>query len=557
MYMFFYMKKKFFFFFFFFFFVCSLFFLFYKYSMFLEWSIMSLNSMNINMYLYFDWMTFMFMFIVMLISSMIMLYCNEYMMSDNNKVRFFYLLFFFIMSMMLMIVSPNMISILIGWDGLGLISYLLVIYYNSVSSYNSGMLTVLMNRVGDVFILLSIGLMSMYGSWNFMNYNNMDSVILLFVMISAFTKSAQFPFSSWLPAAMAAPTPVSSLVHSSTLVTAGVYLLIRFNTLFVNCELLMLYIKITGLITMMMAGFLAIFDVDLKKIIAYSTLSQLGMMMVIYGFGQFELVFFHLVIHAIFKSMMFMCSGVIIHNLMNNQDIRFMGCVSKMMPLTYMIMMISSFSLCGMPFLSGFYSKDKILEYVLLSGDSILVKLMFMLSIMLTIMYSIRLNMYLSVSINNFSPYKFCNDSLLMNLSMMFLMLMTLSFGMLMKWILFMNLESMFLSFNDKMWFYLLCIISVIIGKFLWYYDLKINNLIKIFFSSMWMMNIFVNKMIYYPLYNGVFLYYYDQLIIVYFVSVINSIQNKLNKFNSYMYTNSTFNLMMMMSVMMIVLIIF
>nr|QSR89837.1 NADH dehydrogenase subunit 5 [Ceratosolen fusciceps] len=475
-----------------------------KYSMFMEWNICELNSTMIHMFIYVDWMSLMFMFIVMMISSSVMLYCTEYMSHDNYKDRFFYLVFFFIMCMLLVIFSPNMMTILIGWDGLGLISYMLVIYYNNPSSYKSGMLTVLMNRVGDVMIIMSISLMLMYGSWNFMNYNYMEWLILLLIIIAAFTKSAQFPFSAWLPAAMAAPTPVSSLVHSSTLVTAGVYLLIRFSYLMQFNIVLLEYIKITGLLTMFMAGISAIFENDLKKIIAFSTLSQLGLMMMIYGTKQFDLVFFHLIIHAIFKSMMFMCSGAIIHVMNDNQDIRVMGNVSKSMPLTMMIMMISTFSLCGLPYMSGFYSKDPILEYMMISENFTFInKIILDLSIMLTIIYSLRMIQYLSIKVNKFIPLKMWVESKTMNLSMLLLLLFSLFFGFSMKWLLFMNIENFFVSLWDKIYFMFMCLISIILSKLIFIYKFNFNKLLLYFIQKVWMGSEFFLLFMYYPMIFG------------------------------------------------------
>nr|AEG67044.1 NADH dehydrogenase subunit 5 [Ceratosolen solmsi] len=483
-----------------------------KNSYFLEWGIFTLNSANINMFIYIDWMSMMFTFIIMLISSSIMLYCTEYMSHDNYKNRFFFLVFFFIMSMLFMIFSPNMVSILLGWDGLGLISYLLVIYYNNQSSYNSGKLTILMNRVGDVMIMMSIGLMFTLGSWNFMNYNSLNGMILFLIMISSFTKSAQIPFSAWLPAAMAAPTPVSSLVHSSTLVTAGVYLLIRFHYLMDSNIYIMEYIKVTGLITMMLAGISAIFEYDLKKIIAFSTLSQLGMMMMIYGMKQYELVFFHLIVHAIFKSMMFMCSGAIIHVMGDSQDIRMMGNVSVSMPLTMSIMMVSGFSLCGMPFFSGYYSKDKILEFIFLSHFPYFMKLMVYFSIMLTIIYTFRMMQFLSIKVNMFYPMKKWEESKVMSFSMFILLILTLIFGSMMKWVLFMNIEEMFMFMEDKLFFLMMCFISFLISKFIFVNKLNLNKNLYMFIKKLWLGIEFFPLLIYYPLIFGKsFMYHYEK----------------------------------------------
>nr|YP_009519813.1 NADH dehydrogenase subunit 5 [Trichogramma ostriniae]AOM68246.1 NADH dehydrogenase subunit 5 [Trichogramma ostriniae] len=455
---------------------------------FIEFNFFFLNSVNINMFVYMDWMTFLFIFTVLLISSMIMIYSSEYMSHDLNNVRFFYLVFLFILSMILMILSPNMISILLGWDGLGLISYCLVIYYQSNSSYNSGMLTVLMNRVGDIMIIMSISLMFIYGSWNFVNYSNMFIIIILLIMIGSFTKSAQFPFSVWLPAAMAAPTPVSSLVHSSTLVTAGVYLLIRFNYIFYLNDYFLSFIMMIGLITMMMAGFSANFDFDLKKIIAFSTLSQLGLMMMIYSLKNYNLTFFHLIIHAMFKSMMFMCSGIIIHNMMNYQDIRFMGKLKNFMPMTSMIFMISNLSLCGLPFFSGFYSKDQILEFMFLENISFYIYLLLILSTMLTVSYSIRLSYYLMCMKFNFINLFNIVDNKKMNFSMLLLMFFSIKFGLFLNLLMFNNIEYIYLLNFEKLILLIICYISIFIGLFMFKMkiDFKFNYMMKFFFGSMY-----------------------------------------------------------------------
>lgn len=238
------------------------------------------------------------------------------MEGDNSLNKFIYIIFLFVASIALIILSPNIIRILLGWDGLGLVSYCLVIYYHNVKSYNSGMLTILSNRLGDIAILLCISWIVNFGSFNFYYIQYIDYdlyVILLLVVIAAITKRAQIPFSAWLPAAMAAPTPVSSLVHSSTLVTAGVYLLIRFHNLLEYNS----YLLVISVLTLFMSGLGANYEIDLKKIIALSTLSQLGIIMFILSLGQYEIAFFHLVRHATFKSLLFLCAGYYIHNNIN------------------------------------------------------------------------------------------------------------------------------------------------------------------------------------------------------------------------------------------------
>nr|YP_010934888.1 NADH dehydrogenase subunit 5 [Blastothrix speciosa]WKV28879.1 NADH dehydrogenase subunit 5 [Blastothrix speciosa] len=480
------------------FFFLSLLFLLDNLIYFIEWNLMFLNSMNLNMLIFLDWMTLIFIFTVLLISSMIMFYCCEYMHMDNYQNRFFFLVTFFIFSMVLMIISPNMVSIILGWDGLGLTSFCLVIYYNNFYSMNSGMLTVLMNRVGDVMIMFSISMMMILGSWNFMNLNFLNLLILIFVMFAAFTKSAQFPFSSWLPAAMAAPTPVSSLVHSSTLVTAGIYLLIRFNYLIYKNNLILNYIVVIGMMTMFYAGLCAIFEFDIKKIIAYSTLSQLGLMMVIYGMKFFMISFFHLIIHAMFKSTMFMCSGVVIHSMNNIQDIRFMGNMFEFMPLTMITFMISNLSLCGMPFFSGFFSKDLILEMLFMSKFNLILLIFLLLSTMLTVIYSIRLLYYLSYSYMNMFVYFNTKDLKLMNFSMIFLLINTLIFGFIFNWLLFMNIECINLFLMEKILILILMFFSIFIGKKIYNIKFKKNMIFKLFFGKMCLLNnlvFFLNKL--------------------------------------------------------------
>nr|NP_976146.1 NADH dehydrogenase subunit 5 [Tricholepidion gertschi]AAO40217.1 NADH dehydrogenase subunit 5 [Tricholepidion gertschi] len=365
---------------------------------FLEWEILTMNSSSILMTLLLDWMSLFFLGVVLFISSLVVFYSEDYMGADYNINRFILIVLLFVLSMALLIISPNMISILLGWDGLGLVSYCLVIYYQNVKSFNAGMLTALSNRIGDVAILMVIAWMINFGSWSYIYYldwflNSYESAIIGgLVVLAGMTKSAQLPFSAWLPAAMAAPTPVSALVHSSTLVTAGVYLLIRFSPM-LNSFITTLLLVLSGL-TMFMAGLGANYETDLSKIIALSTLSQLGLMMSILCLGFPGLAFFHLMTHALFKALLFLCAGCIIHNVGNCQDIRSMGSLSIYMPLTSSCFNTANLALCGMPFLAGFYSKDLILEMVSMGGVNIIGFFLFFISTGLTVCYSMRLSFY-------------------------------------------------------------------------------------------------------------------------------------------------------------------
>nr|YP_010159300.1 NADH dehydrogenase subunit 5 [Perlesta teaysia]QRG31746.1 NADH dehydrogenase subunit 5 [Perlesta teaysia] len=423
---------------------------------FIEWEVLSLNSGAIVMTFLFDWMSLIFMGFVLFISSLVIFYSDEYMGGDMNINRFISLVLMFVLSMMFLIISPNLISILLGWDGLGLVSYLLVIYYQNVKSYNAGMLTALSNRVGDVALLLAIAWMLNFGSWNYIYYlESMKGslemgIIGALVMLAAMTKSAQIPFSSWLPAAMAAPTPVSALVHSSTLVTAGVYLLIRFNCLLVGNELGKFLLLFAGL-TMFMAGLGANFEFDLKKIIALSTLSQLGLMMSILAMGFPALAFFHLLTHALFKALLFMCAGAIIHNMSDSQDIRFMGGLVGQMPLTASCFNLSNLALCGAPFLAGFYSKDLILEIVSLSYLNVFSFILYFLSTGLTVCYSLRLVFYsMSGEFNTSSLHPLNDEGWVMLRGMLGLSFMAVLGGSMLSWVLFPTPSMICLPFSLK-----------------------------------------------------------------------------------------------------------
>nr|AOY39094.1 NADH dehydrogenase subunit 5 [Sphaeriusidae sp. BMNH 703456] len=480
-------------------FLLSLVFLYFETFMLIEYEFLSINSSSLVMVMLIDWMSLIFMSFVMFISSMVVYYSKDYMINDKKINRFILLVMMFVLSMMFLIISPNLISILLGWDGLGLISYCLVIYYQNVKSYNAGMLTVLSNRVGDVAILISIAWMLNYGSWNYVFYldcmkNDLFMQIICWMMIlAAITKSAQIPFSSWLPAAMAAPTPVSSLVHSSTLVTAGVYLLIRFNNGLSNFMLMILLM--ISVLTMFMSGLGANFEFDLKKIIALSTLSQLGLMMSILCLGNYLLAFFHLLTHALFKALLFMCAGNFIHNLKNNQDIRNMGNLMKFMPLTCIYFNISNLSLCGMPFLSGFYSKDLIMEFMSMSYFNLFIYLFYYISVGLTVMYSFRLSYYSMVGSMNFNVLNnLIEESYIMLKSMFFMMMFVIVGGSMLMWLIMPIPVVVILPFYMKMMTLMICMMGAFMGYQLakfdynWYVNSFKMYKLSFFLGSMWFM---------------------------------------------------------------------
>nr|QWB85645.1 NADH dehydrogenase subunit 5 [Tragosoma depsarium] len=493
----------------------SVYFLILDFNLIVEFNLLSLNSSSIVMTILLDWMSLMFMSFVLFISSMVILYSEEYMGEDAFLNRFILLIVMFVLSMMLLIISPNLISILLGWDGLGLVSYCLVIYYQNVKSFNAGMLTVLSNRIGDVGLLLSIAWMLNYGSWNYIHYlefakdDSVMELITYLVVLASLTKSAQIPFSAWLPAAMAAPTPVSSLVHSSTLVTAGVYLLIRFNLSFSD-NLMFLLLFISSM-TMFMSGLGANFEFDLKKIIALSTLSQLGLMMSILALGDYYLAFYHLLTHALFKALLFMCAGNIIHNMGGCQDIRFMGGLMMHMPLTCAFFNICNFSLCGLPFLSGFYSKDLIVEVLSMQYLNFYIYLIFYLSIGLTVCYSFRLTYYsLTGDYNYLSLTSLSESSNIMLKGMSGLIFFVVFSGSMLMWLMFPTPVFIFLP----TFFKLLALVMIMIGMWIGYetakfklnYSLKSLNYLTVstFLALMWNMPVISTLGVnFFPVYSG------------------------------------------------------
>ena len=356
-------------------------FFFFWFNFFFEFVIFNLN-IKLNLFFLFDWMRFLFISFVLIISRIVIFYRIYYIQEDLIKNRFLILVNLFIFSIIIMILSPNLFRILLGWDGLGLVSYCLVIYFQNFKSFNAGIITALYNRVGDCFILLSIIFIIEISRLNFIFFQNsliqVDKNLLFLLITAAITKRAQIPFSSWLPAAMAAPTPVSALVHSSTLVTAGVYLLIRFYNFIINYEKSMILLLFIGRLTILMSGINANYEIDFKKIIALSTLSQLGLIIGVLSIGLIKFSFFHLLIHALFKALLFLCAGVFIHRIINFQDIRVSGGFNNQLIIVIIFFNISRLALSGIPFLAGFYRKDLILEFILISNFNLLIFFFFL-----------------------------------------------------------------------------------------------------------------------------------------------------------------------------------
>nr|UJM44101.1 NADH dehydrogenase subunit 5 [Tridacna crocea] len=333
----------------------------------------------------------MFGAVVGVISGSVLIFSEFYMADEVFKNRFCGLILLFVGSMFVLLIADNMMALMIGWDGLGLVSFCLVGYYDSKSSLSASMLTLMTNRVGDVMFLVVISLLIGVNSLYFDSVEEMaaSGLVMLMILIGSATKSAQIPFSAWLPAAMAAPTPVSTLVHSSTLVTAGLYVMFRFSSSFGGGLGTVMFVM--GFFTALMASSCATVEADIKKIVALSTLSQLGLINLGLSIGMSDLAFFHLIVHALFKALMFMCVGCVIMSEFGAQEIRRISGLSKKMPTVSMWLLVASMSLSGFPMMAGFFSKDLLLEAVISSGMSVLcMSVLFLLSL-LTVCYSWRL----------------------------------------------------------------------------------------------------------------------------------------------------------------------
>ena len=486
-----------------FFFSLIIFFLFLKFFilniiLFFEISLININSLRYSLILFFDYNSFLFIMVVLIISSIITLYRIEYILIDIFKVKFIYILILFVVSILFIIIGQNLLIILLGWDGLGLISYCLVIYYNNWSSFNSGIITLLTNRLGDVGILISIGLFRIFGDWNYLNLffliQGEEILLIIIILLACLTKRAQIPFSAWLPIAMAAPTPVSALVHSSTLVTAGVYLIYRVRDFLFKNKIIVFFILFLSILTIFFSGFIASFENDLKKIIALSTLSQLGLILIRLLINLKLLRFFHLIVHAIFKSLLFICAGIILHRIINNQDIRKLGVLNYKFLFTLIIFNCSNLALCGIPFISGFYSKDLILEILIFLNLNYFILLIFYLSIIFTVIYTFRLIFFMILNFIKFYRIFIISDRGLINFSMLFIFFISIIRGRILNWLIFYSLNLTFFRIIFKRLILIIILISIIIGIFLNNFNENyIYKYLYIFFNSLWILNYFIS----------------------------------------------------------------
>ena len=384
-------------------------------SIYLSFPLFSIGNIDLNFSVLLDFYSCWFRSVILLISSIIIVYSYFYIYPYSKSHLFLSLTLMFVFSMLVVVLVSDLFFLMLGWDGLGLISFFLIVYYQNTMSNYSGMFTLLINRIGDCFFLSSIVLV-FYGSSHLFPFSSTTTTLFtsMFLIITFMTKRAIFPFSPWLPMAIAAPTPISALVHSSTLVTAGLYLMIRYSYFLYSHVLLLQALLILSIFTSFYAGLNAIFEVDLKKLIALSTLSHLGFIGLSFSLGLINLSFFHMLVHALFKSLLFMRMGDIITNLFHSQDVRFLSSGMSVTPFSCQIMYVSLLNLLGLPRLSGFFSKDLVLETLNFSSVSVFFMVVMFINVFFTYFYTYQL-FYYSFSPVKFTPYIVVHVPLLMH----------------------------------------------------------------------------------------------------------------------------------------------
>ena len=421
------------------------------------------ESFNVLWSFNFDSLTVSMLIPVLIVSSLVHVYSIGYMSHDPHNQRFFSYLSLFTFMMIILVTANNYLLMFVGWEGVGVCSYLLVsFWFTRIAANQSSISAFLTNRVGDCF--LTIGMFAILWSFGNVDYSTVfsiapfisDNIIIIVgtcLLIGAMAKSSQIGLHVWLPMAMEGPTPVSALIHAATMVTAGVYLLMRSSPLIEYSNTVLLLCLWIGAITTVFSSLIGLFQQDIKKVIAYSTMSQLGMMVIAIGLSSYNVAIFHLVNHAFYKGLLFLGAGAVIHAVADNQDFRKYGGLKSFLPLTYSVMLIASLSLVAFPFMTGFYSKDFIIEsaYGQFCFSSTVVYFISTIGAMFTTLYSVKV-LYLTFLTNPNGPlvnYKHAHEGdIFMSMPLIILAIFSIFFGYITKDI-FIGLGSNFFSDNS------------------------------------------------------------------------------------------------------------